>query len=270
MLVRCIDSHTPFAIGDALRSSRSRCPTTRASRCSTSFSDGAARLGVVTDLGTRHRRTCEDKLSGCEALVIECNHDLDMLMNGAYPAGLKQRIAGRFGHLDNADAGRLVAASTARSCATSSRRISRSRTTRRRSPSRRSRGRRPASRDGSAWRGRRTGSPGGTPRRPISRHPQRRKPAWAGFLLVTQRLTSWCRPAWSRRSCRPERRCGVVAAGRVGRGGGRGHRGRGVGGFAASRPSGRAPGRGCGFLAAGGDADGEERGDQIAVHCLYP
>jgi len=73
------------------------------------FSDGDARLGVVTDLGTVTQHVVE-KLSGCQALVIECNHDLDMLMAGPYPDGLKRRVAGRFGHLSNADAGRLVAA----------------------------------------------------------------------------------------------------------------------------------------------------------------
>jgi phosphoribosyl 1,2-cyclic phosphodiesterase len=72
------------------------------------FSDGAVRLGVVTDLGciTQH---VVDRLSGCEALVVECNHDLDMLMTGPYPVSLKQRVSGRFGHLSNVDAGYLVA-----------------------------------------------------------------------------------------------------------------------------------------------------------------
>jgi phosphoribosyl 1,2-cyclic phosphodiesterase len=73
------------------------------------FSDGDVRLGVVTDLGTVTQHVV-DKLSGCHALVIECNHDLDMLMEGPYPDGLKRRVSGRFGHLCNADAGRLVAA----------------------------------------------------------------------------------------------------------------------------------------------------------------
>ena len=73
------------------------------------FSDGDARLGVVTDLGTITQHVVE-KLSGCHALVIECNHDLDLLMAGPYPDGLKRRVSGRFGHLCNADAGRLVGA----------------------------------------------------------------------------------------------------------------------------------------------------------------
>jgi phosphoribosyl 1,2-cyclic phosphodiesterase len=48
-------------------------------------------------------------LSGIEALVLECNHDLDLLMNGPYPPSLKRRIASRYGHLDNGTSARLLA-----------------------------------------------------------------------------------------------------------------------------------------------------------------
>ena len=41
--------------------------------------------------------------------MLECNHDLELLMNGAYPPTLKRRISGRYGHLDNATAARLLA-----------------------------------------------------------------------------------------------------------------------------------------------------------------
>ena len=73
------------------------------------FSDGARRLGVLTDAGcaTPHIRRV---LDGCDALVLEANHDLDLLARSDYPQTLKQRIAGRFGHLDNAQAAELVAA----------------------------------------------------------------------------------------------------------------------------------------------------------------
>lgn len=64
------------------------------------LSDGNARLGVLTDIGcsTPH---VEHMLSGLDALVLECNFDLDMLWAGPYPKWLKSRIAGPFGHLDN-------------------------------------------------------------------------------------------------------------------------------------------------------------------------
>ena len=73
------------------------------------ISDGAHRVGVVTDLGTTTRYV-EASLSGCDALVLECNHDLDMLERSDYPWPLKQRIAGRFGHLHNEGAAELLAA----------------------------------------------------------------------------------------------------------------------------------------------------------------
>jgi phosphoribosyl 1,2-cyclic phosphodiesterase len=72
------------------------------------FSDGAKRLGVLTDTGhaTAHMHRC---LTRCDALVLECNHDAELLQAGDYPEKLKARIAGRFGHLDNAAAGALLA-----------------------------------------------------------------------------------------------------------------------------------------------------------------
>ncbi len=71
--------------------------------------DGARRVGVLTDTGcgTAH---IEATLSGCDALVLECNHDLDMLLQGDYPPALKARVAGRFGHLDNLASAALLAA----------------------------------------------------------------------------------------------------------------------------------------------------------------
>ncbi len=71
------------------------------------FSDGAAKLGVLTDTGTITAHI-EESLSGCDALVLECNHDIDLLMNGPYSASLKKRVAGRFGHLDNLAAAALL------------------------------------------------------------------------------------------------------------------------------------------------------------------
>jgi phosphoribosyl 1,2-cyclic phosphodiesterase len=73
------------------------------------LSDGARKLGVVTDIGVPTAHVAQS-LSGLDALVLECNYDRDMLWSGAYPKWLKERIAGPFGHLDNEDAARLVAA----------------------------------------------------------------------------------------------------------------------------------------------------------------
>ena len=72
------------------------------------LSDGASRLGVVTDVGTATTHL-QQVLSGLDALVLECNYDRDMLWSGAYPKWLKERIGGPFGHLDNRDSERLLA-----------------------------------------------------------------------------------------------------------------------------------------------------------------
>lgn len=72
------------------------------------FGNGALRLGVLTDTGSSTPHI-EGILSRCHALVLECNHDADMLANGDYPPSLKRRVGGRFGHLDNAASAKLLA-----------------------------------------------------------------------------------------------------------------------------------------------------------------
>jgi phosphoribosyl 1,2-cyclic phosphodiesterase len=71
------------------------------------FSNGAKKLGVLTDTGSS-TPYIEEMLSGCHGLVLECNHDIDMLMNGMYPISLKQRVSGRLGHLDNTSAAAIL------------------------------------------------------------------------------------------------------------------------------------------------------------------
>lgn len=61
------------------------------------------RLGVVTDLGCRSQLAW-GRLRDLDGLVLETNHDLQMLRMGPYPWHLKQRVAGRHGHLSNREA----------------------------------------------------------------------------------------------------------------------------------------------------------------------
>lgn len=72
-----------------------------------SCTDGSAKLGVLTDLGhaTAHVMT---HLQNCDALLLECNHDTDMLEQSAYPAFLKRRVGGQYGHLSNAAAANIA------------------------------------------------------------------------------------------------------------------------------------------------------------------
>jgi phosphoribosyl 1,2-cyclic phosphodiesterase len=66
------------------------------------------RLGIATDLGTAGPLV-RASLAGCTALLLEFNHDLEMLWNGSYPWPLKQRIASATGHLSNEAAAELLA-----------------------------------------------------------------------------------------------------------------------------------------------------------------
>jgi phosphoribosyl 1,2-cyclic phosphodiesterase len=106
--IRLVDPDSSFAAGD-LEVRPLTVPHDAREPVQYVFGDGARRLGVLTDTGspTAH---IQASLSGCEALVLECNHDLDMLMGGEYPASLKARIAGRWGHLDNAVSASILSA----------------------------------------------------------------------------------------------------------------------------------------------------------------
>ena len=73
------------------------------------FSDGSKRLGVLTDVG-RCTAHIVGVLDGCDALVLECNHDRDMLDASNYPVSLKLRIGGDFGHLANDVAAEILTA----------------------------------------------------------------------------------------------------------------------------------------------------------------
>ncbi len=101
-----IDSHRAFALGDI---SVEPFPVPHDAREPVQFvlGDGARRLGVLTDAGhvTPHMIAM---LDGCDAIVLECNHDLELLDSGSYPPALKRRIAGWHGHLDNDAAGSLL------------------------------------------------------------------------------------------------------------------------------------------------------------------
>lgn len=71
--------------------------------------DGACSLGVLTDAGQPTQHMVQ-MLGGCDALVLECNHDEQMLRDSSYPASLKWRIGGPYGHLSNRAIGEVLAA----------------------------------------------------------------------------------------------------------------------------------------------------------------
>ena len=104
--VHIIDSHTRFAVQD-MAVQPFPVPHDAREPVQFVFGDGAKRLGVLTDVGcsTAH---IEAMLAGMDALILECNHDRTMLEQGAYPPRLKQRVGGRFGHLENSQSAELL------------------------------------------------------------------------------------------------------------------------------------------------------------------
>lgn len=72
-------------------------------------SDGDRQLGVLTDLGHASAHVMA-YLQGLHALLLECNHDPEMLAASRYPPFLKHRVSGRYGHLSNAAAGEIARA----------------------------------------------------------------------------------------------------------------------------------------------------------------
>ena len=103
---RLIDSHQAFAIG-SLEVQAFPVPHDAREPVQYVFSDGQHRLGVLTDCGTVTAHALS-MLDACDALILECNHDTRLLAESSYPAMLKRRISGNFGHLGNGQAAELL------------------------------------------------------------------------------------------------------------------------------------------------------------------
>lgn len=73
------------------------------------FSNGDCSVGLLTDAG-HVTRTMREALNEVDYLLLEFNHDRDMLLQGSYPDALKQRVNGDYGHLNNDQSAQLLAA----------------------------------------------------------------------------------------------------------------------------------------------------------------
>lgn len=104
--VRLINPHEAFAVGD-IAVQPFPVPHDAREPCQFIFSDGAARLGFVTDIGSLTPHVVQT-LRDCDALVLECNHDARLLREGPYTPALKARIGGGQGHLENSLAAELL------------------------------------------------------------------------------------------------------------------------------------------------------------------
>ena len=84
------------------------------SRCSVGYrveftdNEGDHKIGLATDMG-RVTDSIRRGLTGCDSVIIEANHDVEMLLCGPYPENLKMRILSDHGHLSNADCAAFAA-----------------------------------------------------------------------------------------------------------------------------------------------------------------
>ena len=100
----CLCLHTPVfsvEVGDMVVKSF---PTPHDSDFSVGYTIkiGEKTIGYATDIGYITSEI-KNALTGCESVVLECNHDVQMLMDGPYPYDLKLRISSNKGHLSNSD-----------------------------------------------------------------------------------------------------------------------------------------------------------------------
>ena len=101
-----LNSHSDFAI-DGLNLHPFPVPHDAREPCQFVFSNGDKRLGVLTDTGSSTPHI-ERQLDGCNALILESNHDRDMLSTGPYPPSLQARVGGGLGHLSNDQAAEIL------------------------------------------------------------------------------------------------------------------------------------------------------------------
>lgn len=101
-----INVHDAFPLAD-LEVTPVAVPHDAREPCQFVFSDGNRRLGILTDTGRITPHIIE-MYAGLDALILEANHDREMLAAGPYPPVLKQRVGGPLGHLSNCQSADLL------------------------------------------------------------------------------------------------------------------------------------------------------------------
>lgn len=107
LTLNIVDSHCAFTVAD-IEVQPYPVPHDAREPIQCIFSNGLRKLGVLTDVG-RSTVHIEQQLSGCDALLLECNHDAGMLQAGPYSWSLKKRVGGDLGHLENTDSANILA-----------------------------------------------------------------------------------------------------------------------------------------------------------------
>ena len=103
-LIRVFDSD--FEIGD-IAISPFAIPHDAVAPVGYTFSSNGEKVSIATDIGELKKGLFES-LKGSKSVILEANHDVNMLEMGSYTPSLKRRIRGKFGHLSNDDAGKAA------------------------------------------------------------------------------------------------------------------------------------------------------------------
>lgn len=103
---KVFDHYNAFAIGD-LYMLPFPIPHDAAEPCGYTITDGKKRVSVATDMG-QATKTVKENIMNSDIVLLESNHDVEMLKVGPYPYPLKLRILSNTGHLSNEDAGKTI------------------------------------------------------------------------------------------------------------------------------------------------------------------
>ncbi len=107
----CIVSHTPLysvELSDSFKVESFVTPHDSNASVGYVITAGDSRFAIATDMGMC-AKSVADALTGCEGVILEANYDAQMLKNGPYPMYLQERIASRWGHLENKDSAKMAA-----------------------------------------------------------------------------------------------------------------------------------------------------------------
>ena len=102
-----IDSHLTFTVGE-IKIKPIPVPHDAREPVQYILSNSHHKVGILTDIGSITPYVSE-QYKDCDALIVEANHDINMLRKGDYPSFLKERVGSQWGHLNNKQTASLVA-----------------------------------------------------------------------------------------------------------------------------------------------------------------
>ena len=104
--INLISSHEVFSIQD-IQIQPFPVPHDAREPCQFVFDDAKHKFAILTDTGSTTAHI-EEMIDGVDALMLECNHDTESLMQGSYSRSLKERVGGQYGHMNNQQAAELL------------------------------------------------------------------------------------------------------------------------------------------------------------------